>query len=374
MGVSSRLWDCFTIPACTHLAVALREKSLLLVCLTGVAALVYLYLLPQPPPLPLPRPQPWRPTISADKSQVTVLVWVYPFGMRQKLPDCSARFQIDGCSLTDDRQVYLQAEAVIVHHRDIPSVHLPKLPRPPAQKWIWLNLESPTHSPGLEVCDNVFNLTMSYRTDSDIPMPYGYLDPQGVVSNLARPITAPSDSDLIRPKLVAWVVSNWSKTNARVAFYNKLSQYIKVDVYGGAGQPLERGKDSLIQLLRGYQFYLSLENSQHTDYITEKLWNAVLAGAIPVVLGPSRKNYEHFLPPEAFIHVDDFPTVKELADYLLMLKDNPTKLRHHLDWRTNHSVHMSEFWSEHFCMACQAVRKRRGQTDRIKLLSSWFKS
>ncbi|KAM3616636.1 uncharacterized protein V6R79_021172 [Siganus canaliculatus] len=367
MGVSSRLRDCFTIPACTH-------KSLLLVFLIGVTALVFLYMLPQSQPQPLPLPQPRRPNVSIVKSQVTILVWVYPFGARGTLPDCSARYRIDGCNLTDDKREYHQADGVIIHHRDIPSAHLPVQPRPPAQKWIWFNLESPTHAPGLEVCDNKFNLTMSYRRDSDIPLPYGHLVPQGVVSPLARPITVPSDSELVRPQLVAWVVSHWSKTHARVIFYNKLSKYIKVDVFGGAGRPLPRSKDSVIQLLRGYQFYLSLENSQHTDYITEKLWNAVLAGAIPVVLGPSRKNYEHFLPAEAFIHVDDFPTVQELANYLLKIKDNPAQLRHHLDWRTNRSVHMSEFWPEHFCMACQAVRRRKGQTDVVKKLSRWFRS
>ncbi|KAI4815354.1 hypothetical protein KUCAC02_005503 [Chaenocephalus aceratus] len=102
-----------------------------------------------------------------------------------------------------------------------------------------------------------------------------------------------------------------------------------------AGPLPEDSGGSVVRLVSRYQFYLALENSQHTDYITEKLWNAVRAGAVPVVLGPSRQNYERFLPPEAFIHVDDFPTVRGLA---------------------------------------RAVRRTRGRADSVQDLTRWFHS
>uniref|UniRef100_A0A3Q3LWS0 Fucosyltransferase n=1 Tax=Mastacembelus armatus TaxID=205130 RepID=A0A3Q3LWS0_9TELE len=308
-----------------------------------------------------------------EHSAVTILIWTHPFGRFRKLPDCYVRYQIGGCTLTDDRRAYTQADALIIHHREVATGtdELPPEPRPCAQKWIWMNYESPAHTARLGYFEGVFNLTMSYRTDSDIFLPYGYLIPRE-----RAPLRGPTRSHLLRPRLVAWVISNWSESHARVAFYYQLRRYIQVDVFGRAGRPLpeDSGGGSVVRLVGRYLFYLALENSQHTDYITEKLWNAVLAGAVPVVLGPSRQNYERFLPPEAFIHVDDFPTVRALARYLLMLRRNPARLRRHLTWRGGYSVHQPAFWVEHYCTACRAVSRTRGRTGVVKDLTRWFHS
>lgn len=322
-------------------------------------------------------------SVSEDNRTATLLIWTHPFGRYRKPPDCFALFQISGCALTDDWRAYLDADAVIIHHREVATgrVELPLDPRPLAQKWIWMNYESPTHTARLWRFEGVFNLTMSYRTDSDIFLPYGYLTPRegkdkGLINRYAQPRYTPPRAHLTRPRLAAWVISNWSESQARVAFYYQLRRYITVDVFGRGARPLpeDSGGSSVVRLVRRYLFYLALENSQHTDYITEKLWNAVLAGAIPVVLGPGRQNYERFLPPEAFIHVDDFPTVRGLAQYLLMLRRNPVQLKRHLDWRWSYSVHQPTFWAQHYCAACRAVRRSRGRTNVVRDLTHWFRS
>lgn len=79
-------------------------------------------------------------------------------------------------------------------------------------------------------------------------------------------------------------------------YYQKLRDHLRVDVYGRGHMQLPHRNMS--ETLARYKFYLAFENSLHQDYITEKLWrNALEAWAVPVVLGPSRKNYERFLPP-----------------------------------------------------------------------------
>ncbi|KAL6116056.1 fut4 [Pungitius sinensis] len=326
----------------------------------------------------LPEPLGLQPSVTEDDGEVTLLIWRQPFGRNHTLPDCFERFGVGGCTLTYEGSAYPRADAVIIHHRDVVTgadAQLPPEPRPLAQKWIWMNYESPTHTPRLWQFEDVFNLTLSYRTDSDIFLPYGYLVPgKGGTKRFAQPLRAASLSRLIRPRLLAWVISNWSESQARVSFYYQLRRYVQVDVFGRSGQPVpEDGVGgSVVRLVGRYQFYLALENSQHTDYITEKLWNAVRAGAVPVVLGPSRQNYERFLPPEAFIHVDDFATVRELARYLLMLRRDPARLRTHLDWREAYSVYQPSFWSDHYCAACRAVRRTRGGTDVVNDLTGWF--
>ncbi|XP_056906367.1 4-galactosyl-N-acetylglucosaminide 3-alpha-L-fucosyltransferase 9-like isoform X2 [Takifugu flavidus] len=316
-----------------------------------------------------------RSQIPEDNSVVTILLWSHPFGRYSKFGDCLERYQIRGCRITDDRRAYGEADAVIIHHRDIiTGTALPQELRPAAQKWIWMNYESPTHSPGLELFEGIFNLTLTYRRGSDIFLPYGFLIPNTLRSipyNSDQYLRTPAPHELIRPRLLAWVVSNWSESHARVVFYKQLQRFLRVDVYGRAGQAFF---GDVVDLVRDYQFYLALENSQHTDYITEKLWSSIEAGAIPVVLGPSRENYERLLPPEAFIHVDDFATVRELAQYLLRLWHRPDLLMSHLSWRGGYRTHRPTFWTEHYCKACEVVRRTRGRTNVVKDLAHWFKS
>lgn len=314
--------------------------------------------------------------IPEDDSVVTILIWSHPFGHYSTFGDCLERYHIRGCRLTDDRRVYGEADAVIIHHRDIiTGTALPQELRPAAQKWIWMNYESPTHSPGLELFEGIFNLTLTYRRGSDIFLPYGFLIPSTFGSSTPYDsdeyLRVPAPHELLRPRLLAWVISNWNVSHARVAFYKQLKRFLWVDVYGLAGEAFF---GDVVDLVRDYQFYLALENSQHTDYITEKLWNSIEAGAIPVVLGPSRKNYERLLPPEAFIHVDDFSSVRELAQYLLMLRRSPDLLMSHLSWRGGYRTHRPTFWTEHYCKACEVVGRTRGRTNVVKDLAHWFNS
>ncbi|XP_076837513.1 alpha-(1,3)-fucosyltransferase 4-like [Brachyhypopomus gauderio] len=320
----------------------------------------------------LPTPALNEPTApGAARSAVTLLVWWPPFGTRHPPPDCAASHGTPGCSVTTDRSSYPRADAVIIHNRELMYnwTGLPPRPRPPSQKWIWMNFESPSHSGWLDGLDGMFNLTMSYRVGSDIFLPYGYLRWRG-------PDGPPVDHPAwLRGKrgLVAWVVSNWSEDQERVRFFWRLQRYVRVDVYGRHARQLVN--NSVVETVSGYKFYLAFENSLHTDYITEKLWrNALLSGAVPVVLGPPRENYELFLPADAFIHVDDFKGPRALAAYLIHLARNPIQYRRYLAWRRDYVVHVTSFWSEHYCAACRAVQVTQHQNKTVEHLAFWFHS
>uniref|UniRef100_A0A3B4CPM8 Fucosyltransferase n=1 Tax=Pygocentrus nattereri TaxID=42514 RepID=A0A3B4CPM8_PYGNA len=312
----------------------------------------------------------------SDAQVMLLLLWWAPFGNKPALPDCAMSYGVRGCTLTQDRAEYSRANAVIMHHRELVQEpeELPQLPRPEGQKWIWMNFESPSHSPWLDGLDRLFNLTMSYRFGSDIffvdnpPMNH-----HG--NNVGLPMgRRGSDSQADQhPALVAWVISNWNEEQERVQFYWRLRRYIRVDIYGR--RALRLVNESVLQTISNYKFYLAFENSLHTDYITEKLWhNALQAGAVPVVLGPPRENYERFLPPDAFIHVHDFKSPRALAAYLMYLDRNPTEYGRYLAWRRDYSVHVASFWAEHYCAACQAVQASRKQKKTVKHLEIWFNS
>nr|XP_005495798.1 alpha-(1,3)-fucosyltransferase 4 [Zonotrichia albicollis] len=310
-------------------------------------------------------PEPAR----AEGEAVTVLLWWEPFGRPRRLPDCRRRYNISGCRLSADRSLLGEAQAVLFHHRDLArhgAEGLPRgsPPRPPRQRWVWMNFESPSHSPGLRGLAGVFNWTMSYRRDSDVFVPYGYL----YVPPAPRPFVLPR-----KTRLVAWVISNWNEEHARVRYYRQLKEHLPIDLYGARGLALAEG--GLVETVSAYKFYLAFENSQHTDYITEKLWrNAFSASAVPVVLGPRRANYERFIPPDSFIHVDDFPSPRLLATYLKFLDKNKPNYRRYFAWRKKYEVHVTSFWDEHFCKVCEAVRTAGNQIKTVQNLASWFES
>ena len=74
---------------------------------------------------------------------------------------------------------------------------------------------------------------------------------------------------------------------------------------------------------RNYKFYIAFENSLSWDYVTEKFFYNLHFDVIPVVLD-LHGNYARFAPPKSYINALDFPTVKELADYLKVLDGNDT--------------------------------------------------
>nr|XP_060622951.1 alpha-(1,3)-fucosyltransferase 4 [Anolis sagrei ordinatus] len=312
----------------------------------------------------------WWPQEEEEKEKpalVRVLLWWEPFGRQRSLGSCQERFHIPGCQLTTDRSLLLEAQVVLFHHRDLVLHGLDQLPskRLPAQRWVWMNFESPSHSHHLQDLGGLFNWTMSYRVDSDVFVPYGYLRPRRALH--------PMDPMPKKTKLLAWVISNWNEEHARVRYYHQLKVHLPIDVYGAQG--LDLIDSSVVQTVSEYKFYLAFENSQHSDYITEKLWrNAFKAWAVPIVLGPPRANYELFIPSDSFIHVEDFSDPEQLAVYLKFLDKNKSRYRRYFAWRKHYDVQVTSFWDEHCCRVCNAVRTAGKQPKTIQNLANWFES
>ncbi|KAG5276561.1 hypothetical protein AALO_G00107120 [Alosa alosa] len=303
------------------------------------------------------------PIVKKEVDQTIVLIWLWPFGQTYDLDSCNTFFNVDGCYLTADRSLYNKSSGVIIHHRDISKdlSNLPPLQRPSFQKWIWMNLESPSHSQKIPGLEKLFNVTLNYRQDADMQMPYGSVVP------------IQEDKEFILPtktKIVCWIVSNWNADHARVKYYNELYKHIEVHTYGQAFGEYVIDKEFL-STISSCKFYLSFENSIHKDYITEKLFNPLSVGSVPIVLGPSRQNYENYVPGDAFIHVDDFLTPKELAEHLLYLDKNDNVYLQYFDWRKQFKVKMASFWAEHTCRACDYIKNHK-EYKVCNNLDTWF--
>lgn len=304
------------------------------------------------------------------KSNITILLWHWPFGIQYSLEGdvCLKDYGIAGCRLVDNRALIESANLVVFHNHElkIRKERLPvDFPRPASQRWVWLSLEAPANNGYLTEYKNLFNLTMSYHPQADITVPYGKL--------IAK---EKPTQDFIIPKNktheACWVVSNYQEGHYRSAVYQKLKEIINVQVYGHfAKRPLE--KLTLLPTISQCYFYLAFENTESPHYITEKLWrNAFLAGAVPVVLGPPRGDYEAVAPPKSFIHVNDFNSTEALAKYLRCLTKDPEKYNAYFTWRQNYTVKLYTDWRERLCNICPLYE--RFPTKKIyKDLTTWTK-
>ncbi|MEE6498525.1 hypothetical protein FKM82_003141 [Ascaphus truei] len=302
--------------------------------------------------------------LKPEEPLLLILLWTWPFGYHFPLNQCPHPFDTPGCFFTDNRSLYSSADAVVFHHRDVCNSRkqLPQITRPDKQYWIWFNLESPTHSPNLGFMDKLINLTMSYRADSDIWTTYGWLEKHDGVQNFTIPV---------KNKLVAWAISNWNPSSRRVQYYEELKKHIPIDRYGGNQKSLPAEKQT--EVLSTYKFYLAFENSIHEDYITEKLWyNALVSGTVPVVIGPPRENYERFIPPDSFIHVDDFSTAKELATYLTDLEKDHQRYQQYFNWRSKYQPVGKTSYIMQYCKVCKAL-KNAPPYRTISSIAKWYK-
>lgn len=112
--------------------------------------------------------------------------------------------------------------------------------------------------------------------------------------------------------------------------------------------------------LSQYLFYLALENSKCREYMTEKLFhNAYSKGAIPIIQGPSLEDCKLFLPPNSYLHIDNYDSLEELADDIVRISEDENKLLHYHQWR-NHFRVLNEHGffktkSFHLCRVCEAI-------------------
>ncbi|XP_051741849.1 4-galactosyl-N-acetylglucosaminide 3-alpha-L-fucosyltransferase 9-like [Ctenopharyngodon idella] len=298
-------------------------------------------------------------TASEDKpleNNTILLIWFWPFGKKFDLNSCSSIYNIDGCYLTVDRDLYSEAHGVLINHSDINSdlSNLPTKPRPFFQKWIWMHFESPQNTRRLNGLENLFNVTLNYRRDADI-----VLREQIVLKT-------EDNEDKIFPqvldkkdKLVCWIVSNWNEKHERVKYYNELKKHI--DIYAlGHHFGKEVSNAQYNEILTRCKFYLSFENTVlHYDYMTEKLFNPLTLGSVPVALGAPRYIYERFVPRDAFIHVKDFSSPQKLAEHLLSLDKNVEEYKKYFQWRKHFEVKLVIYPQEHACRACHYIRTKK---------------
>ncbi|XP_064487600.1 alpha-(1,3)-fucosyltransferase C-like [Ornithodoros turicata] len=261
-----------------------------------------------------------------------------------EIPHCSRR-----CRVTYDRALLEVSDAVVIHSRNLDPLDLPAQ-RSPRQKWVFWCKEPPPLSffGDFKQLASLFNWTMTYRSDSDVHVPYGFFTrKKGQVSiNFTSAWRR-------KKKTAVWIVSNCNAHSKREKFVRRLRKYIDVDVYGGCGSlkcPPERKEDCFRKFENEYFFRLALENSLCREYATEKLFSTLQHNLVPVALGSV--NYTDIAPPHSVIDVSSFASPRKLANYLKKVKNDFEMYKRYLVWKETYDVLN---WKETFCSLCQKL-------------------
>ncbi|CAL7943938.1 unnamed protein product [Xylocopa violacea] len=225
---------------------------------------------------------------------------------------------------------------------------------PNQQVWMLYFLECPYHTQSVK--NAVINWTATYRRDSDIVAPYErwqYYNPS--VTQIPQTFNYAAN----KTKKVAWFVSNCHPRNQRMHYAKELSKYIQVDIYGTCGSlrcPRSQSQACFDMLDEDYKFYLAFENSNCKDYITEKFFvNGLGHNVLPIVMGAHPTDYARSAPYRSYIHVDEFESPKELAEYLHRLDRDDELYNSYFRWKGTGEFINTYFW----CRVCAMLHDDR---------------
>ncbi|TMW39879.1 hypothetical protein DOY81_015040, partial [Sarcophaga bullata] len=220
---------------------------------------------------------------------------------------------VDTCTITAARDQASTADMILYKDHYIPT----GIRRPANSKQVTMlyYLECPYHTQNVKIPDAI-NWTAT--RDSDIVAPYEkwvYYDSRIHQQEQDR------NYAVNKTKKVAWFVSNCGARNGRLQFAHELGKYI--------------------------------DNSNCKDsYKPEKFFvNALNRNILPIVMGARPEDYEVSAPQRSYIHVDEFASASELADYLHILDNDEKLYNSYFNWKGTGEFINTYYW----CRVCSSL-------------------
>uniref|UniRef100_A0A1I8QBQ6 Fucosyltransferase n=1 Tax=Stomoxys calcitrans TaxID=35570 RepID=A0A1I8QBQ6_STOCA len=289
-----------------------------------------------------------RWTTKAAQNHIPLIIWWTPLldGGYDSKRMCETNF----CKFTTKRDQLNEAKAILFYGSNVKIGDFP-LPRQPHHIWALIHEESPRNVPFMPYMEWLqhFNFTSTFSRHSNMPLTTYYLTD---VDNLTSPTYVIPIGEKSRHKdeaLVLFMQSDCDTMSGRDDYVKELMNYIKVDSYGTclknrklppSLQKIQHDylnnlySPELLKFMARYKFIMSYENGVCEDYITEKFWRPLIAGAIPIYFGsPSIKDWS---PNEkSFINVRDFKSPESLAIYLKELDSHDKAYNSYLNHKYN---------------------------------------
>jgi len=267
-----------------------------------------------------------RRQILAGWPAVPSLLLTTPMFDKSWLADAGG--SVRGWNVSEDRADLAHADAVVFHLPQVTGIV--QLAKPPGQLWIGITAECDVYYPRQRapaLLDRL-DVVASYHQDSDFPL--NYTSPTRLGDLFAPP--ADKDDDA----LVCALISNGHSRSDREAHVTALEHHLPVHHYGrwrSTHRGLDAGRQTKLDILRRYRFNLAYENCIDHDYVTEKWFDCLATGCVPVYLGAP--NIADFAPsPDSYVDASRFADAGTLARHLRAVAASPQAYARYFEWKT----------------------------------------
>lgn len=222
------------------------------------------------------------------------------------------------------------------------------------------------HEPEMYNCNmdnkNEHDISANYKLDSDVPLPYicTYLDELIEVAKKPAPTT--------KTKGVALFLSKCHKDKGRFDFVQELMKHIHVDSYGkclhNTDIPVSRNEENWQDIKHNisgqYHFLISLEGAILPGFITEKIWHAYLAQAIPIYRG-APEVFDQVPGNNTLLFADHFASPKQLADYIKQIENDQGLYESFfkMDLTNYYKIKEKYCTASRICSICSGAYKRK---------------
>lgn len=233
-----------------------------------------------------------------------------------------------GCEVTTDRRRMREAAAVVFH---IPSLgSLSRVKKFPGQLWVAHSRECDVHYPRLRdpAFMEMFDLTVTHERGADVVCPYYGPELEEALVRAPRPKTP--------ERLAALFLSGRHDRSGRGELAAELMRHMELHSYGRCLRNRrlrpDRGRSTKLETIARYKFTLAFENAHAPDYVTEKFFDPLVGGSVPVYLGAP--NVDEFAPGEhCYVDASDFSEPAELARHLRALGEDDEAYERLHAWR-----------------------------------------
>ena len=315
---------------------------------------------------------------SVTKTILWFDIWHNGAGVRNKcrrvdFSKCDCRCEVDFFILNDTQKLYepFGGDAVLFQINKLLTMDHPPLKRD-GQVFVAVEREAtPLDKIPLQNFEYVFNWTMSFRQDSDIFYPYGRI--------MHRTGTPPAKnySEIYKQKQkgIIWFVSHCRTKSKREDYAKELSKYIDFDIVGQCGSDIcpRHSNQCLQRFEEEYFFRFNFENTYHTDYVTEKLFENFSKDMIQIVGGSAE--YSNIVPKDTVIDVKDFDSPEALAVYLKTLMNSEER---YTDFLKRKEKYYAEFLGDQsqraYCELCSMLHDQDRYRNLYYSIGDWFLS
>lgn len=113
----------------------------------------------------------------------------------------------------------------------------------------------------------------------------------------------------------------------RVKMYNEINQIDKIDCGGlfmnNDDSLLTKYNDNKLEYLKQFRFNLCPENSNNEGYVTEKIFEAISSGCIPIYWGSNNNPEPNIINKDAVFFIDNNHSSPKVIKEIKILNSNP---------------------------------------------------